>query len=124
MITLLHDVTKQPITIARLRRDELLVKRYTMPEKVGSLFTPAADNKTAVYGADRTQTLWEVVCSNPKAEDAIGMHIPEGAIVQTLRRFPRDTNLVNEKGEPHFLLSVEVCGVRGVITYTIDEDDD
>ena len=121
MITLYDDVSHKPVELARLLRDELLVKRYKMPEKVGSLYTPAADNKTALFGSDRTQTLWEVILSNPTAEEALGMCIPVGCIVQTLRRFPRDTNLVDSGGDACFLLSIETCGVRGIITYAAEE---
>ena len=103
-------------------RDELLVKRYEMPERAGLLFTPAADHRTKLFGSDRTQTLWEVIVSNPAAEEAMGMVIPVGSIVQTVRRFPRDTYLNDADGNACLLLSVEACGVRGVITYSTEEE--
>ena len=116
-----NRLTKEPVNIARLMRDEIMVTPYQMPEKVGSLYTPAADNKTALFGKDRTQTLWEVIVSNEEADEAFGMHIPVGAIVQTLRRFPRDSYCETKDGRACLLLSIEACGVRGIITYTDEE---
>ena len=118
-----NRVNRLPITIARLMRDEILVTPYRMPEKVGSLYTPSADNKTAQFGKDKTQTLWEVLLGNVKADEVMGMHIPIGAIVQTVRRFPRDSGCETDDGRSVHMLSVEDCGVRGIITYTDKEED-
>ena len=111
MITLYDKITRKPVTLSRLMRDEILVTAYTKPDRVGHIIIPE------VAKTDRTQTLWEVIASNAKAEEALGMKLAVGDIVQTQRRWPRDTHLVTESGAPALLLSIEHCGIRGVISY-------
>lgn len=117
MITLYHETTKKPVEIDRFLGDHILVKRYAMPEQVGSLFTPQADHRFAGFGIDKTQTLWEVLHGNAKADEWWGAHIPVGAIVSTQRRWPLDIHLTTEDGIACFLLSASRCGIRGVILY-------
>ena len=46
--------------------DKIIVTRYTLPEKVGSIILPEA------FRGDRTQTLWELVAWNePQARDSL-----------------------------------------------------
>lgn len=111
MTTLYHEATHTPVTLARLLRDEVLVAAYVKPDMAGHIIIPE------VAKGDRTQTLWEVIQSSPAADEAAGMALPAGAIVQTQRRWPRDTHLVTKDGRHAFLLSIDACGLRGVITY-------
>lgn len=129
MITLYHETTRAPVTIARLLRDELLVTPYTKPALVGSLWIPEQSR------ADRTQTLWEILGSSVGADEELGMTPAPGTILKTVRRWPRDTHLVTEDGRPALIWSTgcrgcpdhtkptRLCGLRGIITYSEEDDD-
>jgi hypothetical protein len=117
MFIMYHETTRAPMHVMRLLRDDIIVRRYTTPERVGSIFLPASDHRYKHYAYDKTQTLWEVLVSNAKADEAVGLPLSVGCIVQTLRRWPRDLHAVDASGEHCFLLSPSTCGIRGVIAY-------
>ena len=59
------------------RGDRIIVRRYTLPEMVGSLYLPDA------YRADMTGTLWEFVRGGPDVAMDLGLELEEGDIIQT-----------------------------------------
>lgn len=65
-------------------RNLLLVRKYRKPEKYGRIILPELTRK------DRTGSFWEVVRSNPTAEEEIGVRIPEGSILKVRLSGPGD----------------------------------
>lgn len=106
-MTLYDSITRAPVEIAALLRDEILVVHYNRPTIVGHIHLLPTE--------DTTNTLWEVLLSNPTAEEALGTPLNVGDILTTLRRWPRDTGLETQAGQRVFVMSIEAAGVRGVI---------
>ena len=90
---LYNAVTREPVEVARLLRDEVLVRRYRMPERVGSLYLPSgrcqdrllrlrphADAMGGAYGQrSRRQGGWHACASGQHSADAKAVatrHIP------------------------------------------------
>lgn len=113
---LLNRTTRASTVIERLMGDNILVTHYRRPEEYGSLVLP----KT--YEDDTSNTLWEIVQTNEVAEDAVGMRLPVGAVLTTLRRWPEDTNLVTPDGRNVFVLSIAAAGIRSITVYADAEE--
>ena len=116
----MHRQQINPSSIHPLR-DLVLVTHYTRPNEFGSLLLPGN------YAKDTTMTLWEVVKASKGAEAALGMPLPAGCILQTLRRWPVDSGLDDAAGNQLFFISVSAKdrwggAIRGVIIYTLDAD--
>jgi len=120
-------VGREPIVLKRLREDYLLVRPYSMPEKIGSIYTPSAMSETKALGRDNTQTLWECVWWSEGAQEwareHIGVLFEATDIIVTGRRFAVDTFCMDEDDEPLFTISCEGAGIRAVRKWS-DEDDE
>ena len=75
------------------------------------------------YEVDTSMSLWEVVGSGPQVAAELGVELPVGSILQTLRRWPADSGLADLEGNPLYFLNVSARdkwggAIRGVIVYT------
>jgi co-chaperonin GroES (HSP10) len=93
-----------------------MVKRYETPEQTpGGIYIPDT------YRHDHTQTLWEVVMPNPKADDVLGCVVGAGDIVVTLRRWPVDLGM--EDQDRNRLFAMRAGEVRNIVKCTWNEED-
>lgn len=93
-----------------------MVTRYHKPDtSPGGIIIPDTSK------ADPTFSTWEVVCSSPEADDALGFTLGVGDILRTQRRVPIDSGYDTAEGLPVFIMDVE--GVFNVIANTWSKHD-
>ena len=89
-------------------KDEVICKKYTKPQKVGSIWLP----DQAIE--DKTGTVWEVVRSNEKADLEVGAPLKEGDIIRV--RWGHATDLGCEDPadgrELYLIPATDIQGVR------------
>jgi len=128
MTTIYSRVTGQAVVIKRIPHRKLFVRAYTFPEKIGSIYTPAALEETKAYARDKSQTLWEVVAWGPGAQEwareHVGILFEVDDIITTNRRFAIDTGCMDANGEPLYAIDCESHIIRSVTKWKDDEVDD
>lgn len=126
MTDIFDRTTKTKITVKRMPKHKLMVRAYLWPEKVGSIYTPAAMEETKAYARDKSQTLWEVVAWGPGAQEwareHIGVLFEANDIITTNRRFAVDTGCMDADGEPLYVIDCDGHVIRSVTKWSDDED--
>ena len=80
----------------------LLVKKYTKPDKIGSIYVNPA------WKQDNSRALWELVKMSPGAEKYLGLKMPVGSIIITLPNRGVHFPTLGEDFEYYFLFAEEV----------------
>ncbi|MDX1488023.1 MAG: hypothetical protein R3268_07480 [Acidiferrobacterales bacterium] len=101
---LIHSHTREEIALSDLKllHDSVPVVPYRMPERVGSILTPAASREHHEWADDASWTLWEALSSYE--DDTLS--IEKDDILRTVRKVPGDLGYEAEDGRAVFSLPV------------------